>query len=101
MKKLTLDLETLVVDAFATESAPRAAAGTVHGNAAIPGDDVSILAPDTRDTRCVIEPATWGCPKTLDLRLPECVCDITRTCPTFDIYCPVEAEEYQTTYVVA
>lgn len=71
MKKLSLDLDTLVVEGFATDAAGDDLRGTVRGNA----DDF------TADEKCP-QAVTYTCGTTA---APRCISDVTRDCPTWDL----------------
>jgi hypothetical protein len=82
MRKLTLNLDALDVESF--DASPRRAdlkAGTVEA-----------YAEAIKDTYYY---RTCGAcvPYTQDMAYPECVCDLSRTCPSFDaMACPVEEQ---------
>lgn len=67
MRKLTLQLEDLSVESFAT-AADHTGRGTAHAHAAATGDSVAIgIAPlpeETRDVYCTGETCRGLCPRT-------------------------------------
>ncbi|HEU4453903.1 MAG TPA: hypothetical protein VFR81_12630 [Longimicrobium sp.] len=86
MRKLALDLDAINVESFdATPRALHPSQGTIEGyDAEAVGAAEEVQYSYYRTCRCV--------PYTQDMAYPECVCDLSRTCPTYDFNCPVEEE---------
>lgn len=90
MRKLALNLDSINVESFdATPRALHRAQGTIEGyDAEAAAEEIQYTY--YRTCRCV--------PYTEDMAYPECVCDITRTCPTYDTRCPVKEEPATAAY---
>jgi hypothetical protein len=81
MRKLVLDLDSITVESYdATPRSLDSAQGTIEAHAA------EAVPYSYNKTGCA--------PYTQDMAYPECVCDLSRTCPTYDFNCPVEEEAH-------